>query len=342
MPLLVRVFTVMLIVSVCASCKSGVSVTGEAGYTPPFLPVTITIDTNGNISIRGNASIVTPVGTLSIGADVTKSMQSVPEATLLIIRHKKGDRIVDTVFTVRSQKIVAIVDGRVTLTVTNGRIFVDAVKGHVLSITVHSTAAKPTPQHFVAVGVPSRDPLTAADHTKGWPTRYYPPDGDDCGFEQNGFYVGPSSPIGTNWQLCENLRINIKNVDVSVTARLRSDDSADRIANFGDAPEDGYGIVVREPSFPTAGFSVLPDGQWADFYSNGIIDVHPVNPAINKGIGVNNVLEVKAVGSSFKFFVNGVKVGSEYLGSASATGGIGFYVDGFDSAFFKNLVIKAP
>ena len=71
---------------------------------------------------------------------------------------------------------------------------------------------------------------------------------------------------------------------------------------------------MRVPTFPEVGFSVLPDGSWMDFYSNGIADNHPVNSAIRLGLGV----------------------------AAPAIDGIGFYTDGYDAAIFKNLVVKTP
>jgi hypothetical protein len=336
---LIRLLAVLILAAVCSGCQNGVSANGDIGYTPPFLPVTLTVDIHGNIAIHGNASIVTPIGTFSAEANISEVLPSAPDGTLLIIRHKKGGVIVDTVYTVQSQEIVAVVNGRVVLTVTNGRVFVDASKAQVLSVQVRSSATQsPSPQP-TATGLPFTDPLTSANHEDGWP---HGEGYSICGIEQNGFEVGPTSPLGTNWAECDNQNLNVGDADISVTATLLTDDTTDRTANFGDTPELGCGLIVRLPTFPEVGFSVLPDGQWLDWYSNGIEDVHPANSAIHTGLGVSNVLEIKAVGSSFEFYVNGVYVGGEAVSTAPASGGIGFYTDGFDTAVFRNLVVKAP
>ena len=333
----IYLITVLTFAIVCSGC--GASVNEEFGYTPPFLPVTLTVDTHGNIAIHGNVSIVTPVGTFSAVTNISEVMAHSPDGTLLIIRHKNNGTIVDTVFTVQSQEIVAVVDGRVVLTVTNGRIFVDASKATVLSIQVRSSATQsPSPQP-VTTGGPFTDQLTSASHEDGWPngSGY-----SICGIEQAGFEVGPSSPEGTNWSECENDNLSVGDADVSVTATLLSDDSAARAADSLGAPEDGYGILLRTSTFPEVGFSVLPDGQWLDFDSAGLEDPHPVNPAIHKGLGVSNILQVKAIGATFEFYVNGVHIGGEVVASAPASGGIGFYVDGYDTAIFRDLIVKAP
>src|ERR1700730_17433100 len=115
--------TVMATTAVSTSCANGVSVNGDIGYTPPFLPVTLTIDTNGNIAIHGDTSIVTPVGTFTIEANIAKGLAGTSDNTLLIIRHRKGSSIVDDVYTVQSDKIVVIVDGLTKLVVTSDRVF---------------------------------------------------------------------------------------------------------------------------------------------------------------------------------------------------------------------------
>jgi hypothetical protein len=134
--------------------------------------------------------------------------------------------------------------------------------------------------------------------------------------------------------------LHIGNADISVTAVLRSDDTRDRYDNFLTESELGYGLVIREPTFPEIGFSVEPDGQWDDWYSNGVSDEHPVNPVIHKGLRVSNVLQIRARGASFEFYVNGAKIGHETVPGAPDSGGIGLYVDGYDSAIFSNLIVK--
>jgi hypothetical protein len=329
----------------CSSCTSNAPVTANIGYTPPFLPVTLTVDTNGNIALHGNLSIVTPAGTFSIGANVSHTMKPVSGGTLLIIRHWDDGKLSDTVYTVHHQQIVVVTNGKTIIAVTNGRVFIDVSKGRVMRISVQAPkAARTRPQHFVVVGQTIRDPLTSSDHSQGWPTRYYPPGGEYCGFEQDGFYVGPNPG---NDVKCANTQITISNAEVTVTATLRSDNVNLRNQDFpgGSSTETGYGLGIRGAAeSPYVGFQILPDGHWMDGHDFSSV-WHPFNPAIHRGLGHPNVLEIKATGERLRYFVNGVHIGGQSItnafgGSAWSPGGIQFLVDGYDSAIFSNLVIR--
>lgn len=329
----------------CSSCASNTPVTADIGYSPPFLPVTLTVDTSGHIALHGDLSIVTPVGTFSIGANVSSSMESVPGGTLLIIRHREDGKLSDTVYTIHRQKIVVVTNGKTIITVTNSRVFIDASKGRVMHISVQSS--KPTrtgPRRYVTVGQTIRDPLTSSDHSKGWPTRYYPPGGEYCGFEQDGLYIGPNP--GDVDVRCANTNITISNADVSVTATLRSDNVHLRNQDFLGSAEDGYGLGIRgAPENPYMGFQILPNGHWMD--TQGWVSVwHPRNPAIHRGLDHTNVLEIKATGEYLRYFVNGIYIGGQSVtdlfngDSTWSPGGIQFLVDPYDSAIFSNLVIR--
>jgi hypothetical protein len=63
---------------------------------------------------------------------------------------------------------------------------------------------------------------------------------------------------------------------------------------------------------------------------------HETSPALTRR------LRIKAIGASFDFYVNGVYFGGEVVSSAPASGGIGFYTDGYGTAIFKHLVVTAP
>jgi hypothetical protein len=329
---------------VCVGCGAGTSAGIEFGYTTPFLPITITIDNHGDIAVHGSADIVTPVGTFSIDADVTKAMASQSGATLLIIRHRNNGTVVDTVYTVQTQQITVVLNGRVTLTVTNGRVFVDASKGQVLSITIRSTATPSPSAPPVSPGKPYTDPLTSTEHASGWPSGpYYPPPGAAdsdraifCGFQPDGYHVGPTD--NDLDALCLNQDLTFGNGTISVTATLVDDDPAGRAAS-ALTYDDGYGIYIREVNYPPIGFSVIPSGAWcANDMCDG--DMHPVNPAIHRGLNVSNTLAIRAEGSKFQFYVNGVNIGNETIDSAPAEGAVGFYVDQYDSAVYRDLVTK--
>ncbi len=106
----------------------------------------------------------------------------------------------------------------------------------------------------------------------------------------------------------------------------------------------GYGILVRgncgEGTQPV-GFTVDSDGTWnslATLYPQ----LQPVNPAIHKGIGAINVLRIRAIGTHFVFYVNGVRIGGADVADVSATGGVCLTADMYESVVFSNLMVSAP
>jgi hypothetical protein len=342
----VRAVILAIPLLVCISC-AGVSVGADIGYSPPFLPIKITVDTHGDISIHGSANIVTPIGTFSVGMNVTKGMQSQPGETLLIIRHRENGSTVDTVYAVQDQQIAVVMNGRVALTVTNGRVFVDASKAQVLSITISSTATPSPSSPPTVAGQSYSDPLTSADHSSGWPSGpYYPPPGDAvdppifCGFQADGYHIGDSYSVDYD-ATCKNNDITFGNGTISVTAKLTEDDPVSR-ANANLAADNGYGIFIRADSMAlgsNVGFSITPAGAWCtagDCYNN----LQPANPAIRRGLNVDNTLTIRASGSVFQFYVNGTYIGREVAADALPEGEVGFAVDQYNNATYKNLVIK--
>jgi hypothetical protein len=124
-----------------AGCGIGSSVTDSAGYQPPFLPVIITIDSAGNISIHGKLSVVTPAGTFFLEANISKALAPVADTTLLVIKHRQGISVVYSAFRVKSQQVDVSLNGHVRLNVTADRVFVNAVRARVQSIVIRSASA---------------------------------------------------------------------------------------------------------------------------------------------------------------------------------------------------------
>jgi len=58
-------------------------------YKPPFIPAKLVIDNQGNVAIEGEASLVTPVGEFSIGAEYELKREE--DSLLVIIRDRKKD-----------------------------------------------------------------------------------------------------------------------------------------------------------------------------------------------------------------------------------------------------------
>jgi hypothetical protein len=131
-----------LAISVCgAGCGSDATVTGTVGYQPPFLPIIITIDSAGNISLHGELSVATPVGTFFLEGNITKDLAPVAGTTLLIIEHRQGISTVYSAFRIRSQQIDVSLNGHVQLNVTNNQVFVNAISARVQSIVIRSATA---------------------------------------------------------------------------------------------------------------------------------------------------------------------------------------------------------
>jgi hypothetical protein len=59
-------------------------------YTPPFLPVQISVDSTGTVSLQGDR-IVTPIGSFALGADIPVARRG----QLLIIVTAKGQHVYD-------------------------------------------------------------------------------------------------------------------------------------------------------------------------------------------------------------------------------------------------------
>ena len=111
-----------------------------ASYTPPapFPPITFTIDSAGNISAHLDPRLVTEVGTFTLSAGVSSSLQPEDHTMLVVIRHKQNGSTVDTVYKIQTDqdKVIVIVDGRTIVQVTNRKVVIDASQGNVKSIAV--------------------------------------------------------------------------------------------------------------------------------------------------------------------------------------------------------------
>lgn len=99
----------------------------ELSYQPPFLPFSISIDSNGRVSVEAKASIVTPIGVFSIGASLP--IRNSPGFTYVIVRCRKTGK--DSVFKVRDngERVTVKTDGKATMLVKDRYVFVDVIEG---------------------------------------------------------------------------------------------------------------------------------------------------------------------------------------------------------------------
>jgi len=124
---------VTLLLSVFSLTVTGCSL--SASYKPPYLPVKLVLDSDGNVSIVGEVSIVTFVGEFSIGAEYV--LNDDPESIMVIIRNReKGTYGVDTIYRVKTNggKFVAVLDGNTIVQVENNQVLIDVSDATVRSI----------------------------------------------------------------------------------------------------------------------------------------------------------------------------------------------------------------
>src|SRR5579859_1938717 len=138
----ILVFLVLFI----SSCATG-PVIPVISYKPPFIPVTFSIDIHGNISFQADASLVTSIGTFSVG--VTTSTQPEDGTLLLTIRHKQNGTLVDSMYKIQTDQdeVTVVVNGTTTIQVTKNSILIDASKSDIKTITV-----KGSPPHSLHLG----------------------------------------------------------------------------------------------------------------------------------------------------------------------------------------------
>jgi hypothetical protein len=142
----------------------------------------------------------------------------------------------------------------------------------------------------------------------------------NCSFKPDGYHI-------TAAFICYAPPEDVGNVVVSVTAK--------QVSGVTNA---FYGLVLRRTSKGNYyAFEIDGNGKWVfdvvkDNTVTRLVDV-TANPAIQPGLGVANILQVRAVGSHFQFSVNGTQVGqiddSTFLSGLLGLGG----KDGLDVVY---------
>jgi hypothetical protein len=157
---------VFLITIVCAACSEnnlGAGVT----YKPEFLPVHLSLDSSG-VSVGGDTSFVTPIGTFSIGA----SYQLLPayNGIYVILRNRKTG--FDQIFEIRNvgDQFSAVVNGITSIDVSNGRILIDVTAGNIKEVTFKRASSEIPKQ-----STPSWLHSITARWDAGWQQSWYKP-----------------------------------------------------------------------------------------------------------------------------------------------------------------------
>lgn len=157
-----------------AGCGSGVGGGAEnaitVSYTTPFIPVTFSIDSNGNIGVSTGINIVTELGEISVSVGSAISAFAVQANSLLLtVRHQENGNLVDTGYQINTGGVgSADVQGdinevKVAWNGQNNTIFIDASKGDITSIVIQGNTSSITTN--VPTQVPTNPPNPSAPGT---------------------------------------------------------------------------------------------------------------------------------------------------------------------------------
>jgi hypothetical protein len=120
-------------------------------YKPPILPVRLVIDPSG-VSIEGDASIVTPIGTFSVGASVP-----LVESNEIMVILRDRNRGKDEAYRVHSGRNVSVLtNGRTAITIgADGVVVVDVTDGQVQTVEIREPSAHGDSGGYTAVPIPA-------------------------------------------------------------------------------------------------------------------------------------------------------------------------------------------
>jgi serine/threonine-protein kinase len=180
----------------------------------------------------------------------------------------------------------------------------------------------PTPSSFL-------DALTANSHG-AWE------EDSNCTFQSNGYHVAASSSSSSGF-VCEAPFRAVGNADIAVQTQQI------------DGPITAWrGLMFRiqdssaSPYVQGYEFEITSGGYWDFAKSQGSSTLALVPPtytsAINTGLNVQNIIEVRSQGTYFDFYVNSIHVGSASDATYSS-GGTGLIVDPHMTGVFTKFIL---
>ncbi|HEX9035364.1 MAG TPA: hypothetical protein VF808_00065 [Ktedonobacterales bacterium] len=185
--------------------------------------------------------------------------------------------------------------------------------------TLEPVSTPPAPPTGV---VTLQDTLTAANHSSGWYSN------GDAYFRSDGYHF---NGWGDALAPTDALR------DATISVRVKQSQGPGRLP---------FGIEFRvTPEFDSYAFAIDNAGhayflKWLGRGEEFIIAAAS-NPAIQSGLNVSNVLEVRASGSHFVFLVNGVAVG-QVDDTTYSSGRVGLLNNEHMEVVFTNLRVTTP
>lgn len=147
-----------------AGCGNGAQNAITVSYTTPFIPVTFSIDSSGNIGVSTGLNIVTEVGEFSVHVGSAISAFAVQANALVItIRHYENGNLVDTGYKINTGGVGSadiqgnINEVKVAWNGQNNTIFIDASNGDITSIVIQGNTSSTTSN--VPAPVPTNPPV---------------------------------------------------------------------------------------------------------------------------------------------------------------------------------------
>lgn len=129
----IRTFIIFIVI-ILSTISSNVNADNDndgpyAEYKPPFLPFVITVDNEG-IHISGEASIVTPLGSFSVGYS-HNLLKKEHKNLMLVIKDQEKEHVyeIDS-----NQKLYVFVNGTTLIEAQNNVVIIDATKSKKLKI----------------------------------------------------------------------------------------------------------------------------------------------------------------------------------------------------------------
>jgi hypothetical protein len=197
------------------------------------------------------------------------------------------------------------------------------IAGCALPVGARQTTPTVTPTPTSVLPTMLDDPLTS--NSNGWTD-----DPARCFFQSDGYHVGKGFTC------------------YAPTALLADDVATVSAKAVSGGSSYVYGIQFRQlPILKLNCYAFLVDtsGNWAVFKTVNDQDTELApftrNAAIKQGTQATNILEVRATGGHFEFFVNGTRVG-QVNDSTFTRGFTGLFANSDGEAVFANLVIKGP
>lgn len=244
----------MIIINFLSSCGQ-VSPTLGVSYTPPFAPITFTIDTSGTISVQGNLSIETPVGRFALDANVAGTLQPEDNTLFVIIRHNQNGTVVDDVYKIQVQQdeVTVVTNGTTTVDVTQHKVFIDASKGDIKSLEIkdRNSNLSTTDSNTTPIGepIPTATPQPTTPPPTPTPLPYpVSKRGDVCQppfskFQATGWQTVQNSFVftgnGSN-VVISPCNITTPNYSVEVTIKLIKGPLDGVLAHAGKGGQTGY------------------------------------------------------------------------------------------------------